>query len=218
MCRILCLIVALSTATACATAGTKDPAEEGPDADVPDLPDARPTPDAPAPPDAPCSNVVQELLLNPGFDNGADGNWQKQSPYDLITPAADLPIPPHSGNYVAWLGGFNNLSETLWQQVDVPAGTVNLEISGYLWIRSNEPGGPIDGAVATLRSPVGAELETVGTWSNADAGATWVPFSYTALDSYAGQSIRLQVDSATDSAYVTDFFVDTLSVEATVCQ
>jgi hypothetical protein len=219
----ICLLLCLSTlAAACATAGTSERPEAEPDAGAnPDLPDAQTAPDAPAMPDAPppCTDVVQELLLNPGFDSGPDGAWKQDSDYMVITDATTLPGDPHSGGYAAWLGGYNNLAESLWQDVYVPAMARNLQISGYRRIQSNEPGTSVrDRATVTLRSTAGTVLETAGTWSNADQGTVWVPFTYSPAGDHAGQTFRLRIDVATDGAYVTHFFFDTLSVRATVCE
>jgi hypothetical protein len=219
----LCLVLSLSSlAAACATAGTVELPEEEPDAGAnPDLPDAQSAPDVPAMPDAPppCTDTVQELLLNPGFDSGPGDTWQQDSLYTVITDAATLPGATQGGGFAAWLGGYNNLSESLWQDVYVPARAENLQIAGYRRIRTNELGSGIhDRTTVTLRSTAGAVLETAGTWSNADKGTTWVPFTFSPTAAYAGQTVRLQIDAATDGSYVTDFFFDTLSVQVTVCQ
>jgi hypothetical protein len=219
----LCLLLCLSTlAAACATAGTSERPEEEPDSGAdPDLPDAQSTPDAPATPDAPppCTGVVKEILLNPGFDSGPGVAWEQDSDYMVIADANALPGDPHSGGYAAWMGGYNNLAESLWQDVYVPAGAENLEISGYRRVQSNELGSGIrDRVTVTLRAMTGAVLETAASFSNADKGTAWGPFAFAPTGAYAGQTIRLQIDSATDDAYVTHFFFDTLSVQVTVCQ
>jgi hypothetical protein len=218
-----CLFLSLSAlAAACATAGTVELPEEEPSTGAdPDLPDAQPMPDAPPTPDAPppCTAVAQELLRNPGFDSGPDDDWKQESLYDVITAAAALPGATQSGGFAVWLGGYNGLTESLWQDVYVPASAENLQIAGYRRIRSNELGSGVrDRTTVTLRSTTGALLETAGTFSNADKSTAWVPFTFSPTGAYAGQTLRLQIDSETDGLYVTDFFFDTLSVQVTVCQ
>lgn len=202
---------------ACATAGTAPTPNDNPDADS--KPDAArsdaSSPDA-SQPDAPCTMAVEELLANGDFDMGRDGSWQEQSSYTLVDT---LPITAHTGNYGVWLGGENDLTESLWQDVDVPAAATSIQVSGFQWIKSQEPGNTAyDSVQITLRTIDNIELDSVATWSNGDRGTLWQPFMFKPAKSYAGQTIRLRFDAFTNGTYVTSFFFDTMSLQATVCR
>jgi hypothetical protein len=193
-----------------------DPLPPQPDA-APGAPDAAPgAPDA-----APCTDTVVQLLTNANFDSGPGGGWVEQSMYALINPAAGLPaaIPPQSGTHAVWMGGDYLTTDKLYQDVAVPAGATNLELVGYRWIASEETGAtPYDTVILQVRSTADATLETLATWSNVDKGTAWTAFTLPATGSYGGQTVRVYLESNTDSTLNTNFFFDTFALRVTVCQ
>jgi hypothetical protein len=55
------------------------------------------------------------------------------------------------------------------------------------------------------------------TWSNVDSNTAWTPFTLTATGNYAGQTIRLYVQSQTNAALNTNFFMDSFALNVTAC-
>lgn len=161
---------------------------------------------------------VKELLSNGNFDAGADTGWIWESMYDVITPASELPVPAHSQEYAAWLGGVDTLSERLFQTVTVPVNTRDLEISGYRWIDTGESGDQAEDTLSvSLHDGAGEMLEKLVSWSNLDRDEDWTRFAEVAGESYAGKILQLQLESFNGSSLTTSFFIDTLAVQARVC-
>jgi hypothetical protein len=118
------------------------------------------------------------------------------------------------------LGGGNNLTDSLYQQVAIPQGATNMTITGYVAISTQEAAGGSVYDVATLEihSSSGGYLATVGTWSNQNATTGWTAMSFLPAGSYAGQTIRLRFDTTNDYSLDTYFFFDTLGLRVTTCQ
>ncbi len=200
-----------------------------PDAFVPPIPDAfvpPPTPDAPT--GGGCTTM--ELQEKGNFDSSSGaagsrniGRWQEDSEYELVYSASDLAggtgLPsPQSGNYLAWIGDPDDPDEeNLFQAVTVPAGTQSLTFSGYVNILTDDPTDSDDVLGAFIvEDPEGALDETLQQFDSSDETSDWQQFSFTATGSYSGRTIDILI-----GAVVTDedtgFFVDTLSLQATVC-
>jgi hypothetical protein len=172
-------------------------------------------------PDGGCSQV--SLLGNGDFEQGHTV-WTEDSTgsFDLIYATADLPTdrPPQGGGWAAWLGGYDAADDLLGQDVAIPAGATTLRLTGYRSVATQETGTyPWDFARVELRSATGAVLETLLTYSNADATTGWQAIQATAQSPHAGTTVRLALHATNDSiSNPTDFFFDTLVLEATVCQ
>ena len=204
-----------------------------PDAEPPPPPDAMPgTPDAAPLPDAPpCTPTTRNLLMNPGFDSGPGGGWTETSAggFALITtvsPAGDLPHAAQAGTFAAFLGGYNagfasTATDRLLQSVTIPASTTALRIKGFRWIETEELAGdgPFDRVFFELLPAQGdTALETFGSFSNQNVVTDWTAFDLPAAATHAGLSVRLSIRSNVDDSRKTNFLVDSLVLEATVCE
>jgi hypothetical protein len=200
--------------------------------------DAKVTPpvDAPvdAPPDAPmvtppdayqCQTMMRQLLVNPVFDLTPSGTgWVQQNidnAYPIITDQDG--ITEHSAPYKAWLGGFEapvaTVTDVLYQDVSVPAGTTQLRLTGYYAVGTQETGTSVyDTAQLGLTQTDGTPIETVLSLSNTTPASTWTPIDYTFTANLSGQTVRLRMTSTNDFSLVTNFFFDTLALTATYCQ
>lgn len=176
---------------------------------------------------AACSVDQPNLLGNAGFDDPAVVPWIERSDlgygltYDqggeLLAGTVDADSPTR----FAWQGGVTSLTDDLTQVVAIPPGTTGLALRGVFRSRTDETAADArDTLVLTLRDASGAVLEELGRFSNLDAAnaAGWQPFAFVPTASRAGQSIRLVLASANDAAAPTDFFVDSLVLEATACE
>jgi hypothetical protein len=169
--------------------------------------------------DAGCTLTTTNLLQNPGFDMGATV-WT-QTPSTIITTTANLPmIPPQSGGYAAWLGGDLSATDTLYQPVTIPATTVSLHVKGYRWLTTQELDSGYDVLTIETRSSGGTKLDTLDQLSpTKDTQDTdWVAFDYAVPTTHAAQTIQLALISKTDATFNTNFFIDSLEVDATYCK
>jgi len=166
------------------------------------------------------------LLVNGNLDLGSDMGWLEQStnyaqviyPYDYgPTLEAHTPI------FIAWLGGgeggLMNEQNALSQVVHVPNGAVRLELSFFYQIW--EQAGLDDSQnylEVHLRSDEADKDETLVTFYNQDNTRVWTGFTAT-LDAadWAGTDATLEFAGSAVGGY-THFFVDTISLVATVCE
>ncbi len=176
--------------------------------------------------DAGCTTTVLQILTNPAFDATPIGTGWVQTPYDIQYPliTADDGIPEHTAPNKAWMGGivapiFSTASDTMYQQVTVPAGTTVLRLRGQYEVRTGETGGTVydTGAVDLVNTSNGL-LQTVMSLSNAAPTAAWTPFNVQFGSPYAGQTVRLRFRTTNDDSFATSFYFDSLFLEATVCQ
>ena len=238
MSRITCLLLCSTLAlAACATAGDTpvDPVDAAGNNNV----DAPPNPlsdaapgmgdaavDAPpnmppdamvSTPDAPPACTTQQLLVNPSFDMGGGSPWQEDAMFPIVTLFPPGNVVPHSGGYLAAMGTLILTSDELYQDVVIPAGTVDLTLRGQRWIETSDGGNVYDTLTVSIRDTGGGTLATLRTWSNLDASAGWVPFAEFLPQNFAGQTIRVHFRAMNDFSDVTTFSLDTLSLDAMVC-
>jgi hypothetical protein len=204
--------------------------------------DAPPPPpiDAAPPPDA-CIPQTTQLLANPSFDLDANGTgWTQQPIQNTVcgmnrTPCGPFAlisnVIPQSAPYDAFLGGLtadgvqppqNFVTDQLYQDVTVPAGTTQLVLSGeYIVVSAEDPSDPTiyDTADLALLRTDGSPIEDVLSVNNVTAAAmtTYAVFSYTFATDVSGKAVRVRFTSSNDPINNTNFFFDTLSLEATHC-
>jgi hypothetical protein len=203
-----------------------------PDAQPIGAPDANPiAPDAnEPPPDAnpACTPITQQKLTNANFDGTPLGNGWVQIPQDASYPPIVTPtdlslagITAQSPQNAVWLGGLLSSTDALYQQFAVPADATNLQIRFYKWFASEETVVNQDFLRVQIRSTGNAVLETVATMGNpttAGSDTAWVQTAILApTGSYAGQTIRFYLESTTNAANNTNFFVDTTTFTVVAC-
>lgn len=145
-----------------------------------------------------------ERIVNGGFESGTSP-WVQSSAngYQLIDPTR-----PRTGSYSAWLCGYNNCNDQIYQTVTVPTnGTLT-----YWWYMSTqETSHPWDYMRVRLYNTSGTLLTTLRTWSDGSGAGVWRQDSI-GLGSYAGQTVRVHFSATTDSTLYTSFFVDDVSL------
>ncbi|MBA3540837.1 MAG: hypothetical protein H0T79_14590 [Deltaproteobacteria bacterium] len=198
-----------------------------------------------APPDAfvfqdACVPQTTELLTNPVFDLAPLGTgWVQQpiqnapgGPFPVITADG---LAAHSPANKVWLGGIAGedvvpaaatVTDGVYQDVAIPAGTTQLVLTGYYVVGSNETSTTTiyDRATLDLTQLNGTPIENAMTLSNLSETLTpngaWTLFSKTFTANVAGLSgttVRLRATSTHDDTFVTNFFFDTLSLKSTHC-
>jgi hypothetical protein len=91
--------------------------------------------DTDAGPDAP-----DQLLLNPGFEEGAGVGWIFEPGGSPRIATGDmLDLTPQAGDYAAEVGGVALQNDTIAQEVVVPAGATGLTLTFHHCVLTEEP-------------------------------------------------------------------------------
>ena len=239
--RALAAVLFAGCASGSAAQQQDAPVSGGPDAKVfldgsieghPDAsPDAHPDAPADARPDAPpdaCVPQTTELLQNPVFDLTPAGTLWTEVPIDPAYPPITTDgFAAQTAPYKAWLGGIdgttegqNSVTDQVYQDITVPAGTTALVITGYYATGTNETTttAVYDTGSLDLLQTNGTPIENVLSLSNlSSTGGAWAIFSKAFTHIPAGQTVRLRMTSTNDITNVSNFFFDTLSLKATHC-
>jgi len=153
-------------------------------------------------------------LANPGFESGVTA-WTQTStaPASIITNDASV---ARSGSWYAWLGGADDLTDTLFQAVTIPSGAARLQF----WYRINTAETTSSSAFDRLTVSVGSAangttLATLGTFSNLDATSGWVQSPVYDLSAFAGQAVRIAFRATTDFSNQTSFRIDDVALNGT---
>ncbi len=161
---------------------------------------AAPPPPPPPPPPG------TERIVNGGFEAGTSPWTQSSSGgYALVTTTR-----PHAGAYSAYLGDYNSATESISQQVTVPA---NGTLTYWWYMTTAESGSTVwDRLRVRVLNTGGTVLATPRTWSNASGAGVWRQDTIS-LAAYAGQLVKLEFIATTDSSLKSAFFVDDVSLK-----
>jgi len=143
-------------------------------------------------------------IANSGFENG-NVDWVEYSSggYNIIMNSGLPGITPHSGSWIAWLGGAINETSYIQQQITVPVD--DTAMTYWHWIASADMCG-YDKAQINVNSVAVAEYDLCDT--NNTGG--WVEATVD-LSVYAGQSVTLQIRVENDDTFSSNYFVDDFS-------
>jgi hypothetical protein len=147
-----------------------------------------------------------QLLGNPGFETGTASPWTTSS--GVINNSTSEPA--HSGAWDAWMDGYGAAhTDTLLQQVAIPAGKTSATLSFYLHVDTAETTTTTayDTLKVQIRNSSGTVLATLATYSNLNANTGYALKSFN-LNSYIGQTIQVYLVGAEDSTLQTSFVVD----------
>jgi len=170
-----------------------------------------PTP-TPTPGITPTPNPGGNIVANPSFDNGV-APWQESSSggYEIIDPSN-----PHTGTNSAYLCGYNNCNDQIWQNVNLPSSFTTATFSFWTYIDTTETSTTTcyDNFYAKLRTSSGVDIATVQHQCNLNTHG-WTEFTFTvttALNAYQGQTIQVYFQGTTDYVQPTDFYVDDVAL------
>lgn len=166
----------------------------------------------------PASPSAAQLLRDSGFEDGPTESGWRASP-DVITSAKQQ--SPRSGAYYAWLGGYGKAhTDTLTQQVTIPAGVARVTLSYWIAVFTKEKSshGSFESTEAfdTLTIEVrgtGGTSNTLAVYSNIDARNAYEQATVD-LSAYRGQTVTLAFTATEDNSLITSFLIDDVSVEA----
>lgn len=164
---------------------------------------------------SPSGGGTQQLLGNPGFENGL----ANPSPWTVTSGVIDSSSSEaaHSGSWKAWLNGYGTThTDTLVQTVTIPSTATTAALSFWLHIDTLETTTTTtyDTLKVQVRDSSGTVLATLATYSNLTAAAGYKQISYD-LSSYKGQVIQIYLIGVEDSSLKTSFVVDDFALNVT---
>lgn len=149
-----------------------------------------------------------EQLRNGSFEDGATG-WNGST--GVI--GAHSGQAPYEGTRFAWLGGNGRRStETLTQQVQIPASATSAQLSFALHIDTAETSNTVyDTLTVSLRPAAGGTATTLALYTNLTPAAGYQLRSFDLL-AYKGQTITLSFAMREDRSKQTSFVLDKVSL------
>jgi hypothetical protein len=171
----------------------------------------------------------RELLTNGEFDLAAS-SWNAAPQGTRLVrrfddaDVASHQVTPQSGQYVLRLGApsTNYVVHYVEQYANIPTGALEISISGYVQIRTDEPPDDVfDEAYIVLFDealPSSPLFRSAPRWSNLTQASSWMPFSFPVnVASIAGKQMVFRIIAELDTSVPTYFYFDTLSVAVTRC-
>ena len=185
--------------------------------------------------------LIDEVTLDGSFELGGwdpSTTWTETGPLITVVEcqggcgAVETVYAARSGIYLAWLGGSDDLTwdeanpannSGINQVIALPAGAVSLRLRADLNIQTEDvPSGAYDQMRIILRNATYEPLTTLGSWDNRHASPTldWeldridLTTDVTSLDT---DNVRVTFESMSDASLITDFFIDNVRLDATVC-
>ncbi len=151
---------------------------------------------------------AQGSIQNGNFESGPDVGWIEFSLQGwpiIINSGFPTGITPHGGSWAAWLGGDDNETAYVQQNVTVPSG--NPTLSFWHWAASAETGCIYDFAYVRVD---GGNVDSFGLCDATDTGG-WVQRTIN-LAAYAGQTVSLQFRVETDVSGNSNWFIDDVAL------
>jgi subtilisin family serine protease len=152
-----------------------------------------------------CSTASQ-LLLNPGFESGNNGNWTITA--GVIDGSTGRPA--RTGSWKAWLDGYGTThTDSMFQTVTIPSTAVSATLTFWVRIDTAETTTTtqFDKLSVQIRNTSNTVLSTLATYSNLNANSTYVQKSFD-VSSFRGQTIRVYFLGTEDSSLQTSFVID----------
>jgi hypothetical protein len=157
------------------------------------------------------SAAAQQLIGNPGFENGTNTAPWTLTPAVINNSSAE---PPHSGNWDAWLDGYGTThTDSATQTVTIPSSITTATLSFWLHIDTAET--TTTTAFDTLQIQVlntsNTVLATLGTFSNLNHAAGYQQHSFD-MSSFKGQTVKVRFLGREDSSLQTSFVIDDVAL------
>jgi len=150
----------------------------------------------------------QQLLGNPGFENGS------ASPAPWVPTAGVIDNstgePAHSGSWKAWLDGYGTThTDSIYQDVTIPSTATSATLTFWLHIDTAETTTTtaFDTLNVQVRNTANTVLATLATYSNLNKNTGYAQKSFD-VTAYKGQTIRVYFLGTEDSSLQTSFVID----------
>lgn len=184
---------------------TTPPPTPTPTSTPPATPTATATPGStPTPTPTPVSG---NLIVNGGFEQGSSP-WVESSSggYEIVDSSN-----PHTGSNEAYLCGYNNCQDSIYQTVTIPSTATSATLSYYWFVNTTETSHSFDFLSVEVRSSSGTVLTTLQKISDGSTTGSWQPASFS-VSAYAGQTIQVAFVATNGSKNPTNFYIDDVSL------
>ncbi|WP_266169311.1 protease pro-enzyme activation domain-containing protein [Dyella subtropica] len=154
-----------------------------------------------------------QLLGNTGFETGAAAPWSISSGA-LCSNSTCSGETAHAGSWFVWLDGYGSThTDTLSQQVAIPAGKTSATLTFYLHIDTAETTTTTayDKLNVQVLNSSGTVLKTLATYSNLNAASGYALRTFD-LSAYIGQTVTLKFTGTEDASLQTSFVVDDVNL------
>ena len=161
----------------------------------------------------PVPGTTTQLLKNPGFELGTNGNWTISS--GVITNSTGR--TPNTGTWYAWLDGYGTShTDFAYQDVTLAASDTAVKLVFFIGIDTAETTTTTayDKLTVTVRNSAGTVLKTLATYSNLNKTSGYVRQEFDLLE-FKGQTIRVYFNGVEDSSLQTSFRIDDAAVNET---
>ncbi|WP_126602696.1 immune inhibitor A [Dictyobacter aurantiacus] len=157
----------------------------------------------PTPTPTPSGNLLQ----NGGFESGSSP-WVESSSggYEIVDNSN-----PHTGSYEAYLCGYDNCRDTIYQTITIPSSSTTATLSYYWYVYTTETTHSYDFLSIQIRNTSGTVLSTSQKLSDGSTTGQWQKSSFD-ISSYKGQTIEITFTGTNDSSNPTSFYVDDVAV------
>src|SRR5262249_19127415 len=156
-----------------------------------------------------------QLIVNGGFESGTSP-WSQSSSggFQIIDTTR-----PHTGTHSAFLCGYNNCNDQIWQTVTIPSTMTNSTLSFWAYFSSNETTTTtcFDFLRARIRTSAGATITTPLQECNINKHG-WVQYTFdvtSALSTFKGQQVQVYFQGTTDVSLTSSMFVDDVTFTVT---
>ena len=156
--------------------------------------------------------TCRDVIANGSFEATSAAPWQVEG------GALIYRLLGHDSQSSAWLGGYDNADDAIWQSVSIPADAASARLRYWLYVQTEATAGQVpdsnDVLLAEVRDDAGALLQILATHDGTDLGVVEPP----GLDliAYAGETVRVRFWATCDAHQFTSFFVDDVSLD--VCR
>jgi hypothetical protein len=169
-----------------------------------------------------CNSTPSDLLVNGNFDSMPAGTGWTAMPIDPAGPIVGTDpgvATPQSPTMYAFLAGYPQAkSDSIYQDIAIPANATTLQITGFYAVKTNELGATAyDTSKVEIVTTGGTVLEPILSTQNKNVGWTALDKTIGNLAGMKGQTVRLRMTSTSDDSYATGFGYDTLKLLVT-CQ
>ena len=160
--------------------------------------------------------TIQQMLGNPGFENGSTNISPWVATSGVINNHSAFEAP-RSGSWTAWLDGYGSAhTDSVYQQVAIPATATAATLVFWRHIDTAETTttAAYDTVKLQIRNQSGTVITTLATYSNLNAAAGYSQSSFDLL-AYKGQTIQIYFVGIEDSSLKTSFVLDDFALNVT---
>ena len=159
------------------------------------------------------AQALEDLIKNGAFEGTVSQNHWKTSGDIRANSEFENGRNSRGYAYLSQANGApgNNLSGTIYQEVEVPEDTLTATLIFWHYITTDGTDNS-DKLVVSVRSKSGTELKRVTTLYAANKSTTYQQHPGIELAEYAGKTIRIHFEATTDSKVPTTFRIDDVSL------